>query len=181
MVKSRVVMSSIAWNHELAPDIEAMLGTDSSIIALTLTPIVINNATSKALPAGEFASNMMVYRESLNPFLLIIGPNYVILVGLLPIDMTTQPIDISRIDTASLVFPSGDVLSDDRARTKRSKRIHSATYVGNIRQEKVAIVFQTEKANFKVQTTIWLNYGGCIYLKGNITIPVERVLSVDWL
>jgi hypothetical protein len=97
------------------------------------------------------------------------------------ITMTAKPIDISRLETASLVFPSGDVLSNDFVRTKRSKRIHSATYVGNIRHEKVAIVFQTETEVFKVQTTIWLNYGGCIYLKGNITIPVERVLSVDWL
>lgn len=74
--------------------------------------------------------------------------------------MTAKPIDISRLDTASLVFPSGEVLSNDYARTKRSKRIHSATYVGNIRHEKVAIVFQTETDIFQVQTTIWLNYGG---------------------
>jgi hypothetical protein len=53
--------------------------------------------------------------------------------------------------------------------------------VGNIRHEKVNIVFQTEEHIFKVQTTIWLHYGGCIYLKGDITIPVERVISVDWL
>ena len=52
--------------------------------------------------------------------------------------MTAKPIDISRLDTASLVFPSGDVLSNDYVRMKRSKRIHSATYVGNIRHEKVA-------------------------------------------
>ena len=158
-----------------------MLGTDSSIIAVTLTPMVANKATSKALPAGVFASNMMVYRESLRRFVLIIGSNYVIFVGALLKSMTEQPIDITRLDTAALVFPSGDVLSNEYQRTKRSKRIHSATYVGNIRHEKVAIVFQTETAIFKVQTTIWLNYGGCIYLKGNITIPVERVLSVDWL
>ena len=94
--------------------------------------------------------------------------------------MTEQPIDITRLDTASLDFPSGDVLFSALARSKRSKRIHSATYVGNIRHEKVAIVFQTATAIFKVQTTIWLNYGGCIYLKGDITIPVERILSVEW-
>ena len=95
--------------------------------------------------------------------------------------MTEQPIDITRLDTASLDFPSGDVLFSALARAKRSKRIHSATYVGNIRHEKVAIVFQTATAIFKVQTTIWLNYGGCIYLKDDITIPVERILSVEWV
>jgi len=174
-------MSSMALNHWLAPGWAAMLGTDSNIIAVTLTPIVANKATSKALPEGVLASNIMVYRVSLNPF---VRHNWFKLRNFRRtayITMTAKPIDISRLDTASLVFPSGDVLSNDFARTKRSKRIHSATYVGNIRHEKVAIVFQTETEVFKVQTTIWLNYGGCIYLKGNITIPVERVLSVDWL
>ena len=68
--------------------------------------------------------------------------------------MTEQPIDITRLDTAALVFPSGDVLSNEYQRTKRSKRIHSATYVGNIRHEKVAIVFQTETAIFKVHAPV---------------------------
>ncbi len=95
--------------------------------------------------------------------------------------MTEQPIDITRLDAASLDFPAGDVLVSEFACAKRSKRIHSATYVGNIRHEKVAIVFQTATAIFKVQTTIWLNYGGRIYLKGDITIPVERILSVEWV
>ena len=95
--------------------------------------------------------------------------------------MTEQPIDISRLETARLEFPAGDVLSRKVERKKRSKRIHSATYVGNIRHEKVNIVFQTEDHIFKVQTTIWLHYGGCIYLKGNITIPVERVIAIEWL
>lgn len=95
--------------------------------------------------------------------------------------MTELPIDISRLETASLQFPRGDVLSRKVERMKRAKRIHSATYVGNIRQEKVNIVFQTESHVFKVQTTIWLHYGGAIYLKGDITIPVERVVSVDWI
>jgi hypothetical protein len=150
-------------------------------MAATLTPIVANKATSKALPAGVWASNMMVYSESLRRLVLIIGSNYVNLVGPLLNSMTEQPIDITRLDTASLDFPSGDVLFSALARAKRSKRIHSATYVGNIRHEKVAIVFQTATAIFKVQTTIWLNYGGCIYLKGDITIPVERILSVEWV
>tara|TARA_B100001939_G_scaffold198324_1_gene170582 strand:+ start:106 stop:393 length:288 start_codon:yes stop_codon:yes gene_type:complete len=95
--------------------------------------------------------------------------------------VTELPIDISRLETATLDFPVGDVLSNNSEKLKRAKRIHSATYVGNIRHEKVDIVFQTYSDVFKVQTTIWLHYGGSIYLKGNITIPVERVISVDWI
>jgi hypothetical protein len=62
-----------------------MLGTDSNIIAVTLTPIVPNKATSKALPDGVLASNIIVYRASLIPFVFIIGSNYVILGGSLKI------------------------------------------------------------------------------------------------
>jgi hypothetical protein len=94
--------------------------------------------------------------------------------------MTEQPIDITRLETAQLLFPSGDVLERKVERRKRSKRIHAATYLGNIKHEKVTIVFRTEHEIFQVQTTIWLHYGGCIYLKGDVTIPVERVISVEW-
>jgi hypothetical protein len=75
----------MALNHWLAPWRAAILGTDSSIIAVTLTPIVPNKATSKALPEGVLASNIMVYRASLNPFVFIIGSNYVNLGGWLKI------------------------------------------------------------------------------------------------
>jgi len=68
--------------------------------------------------------------------------------------MTELPIDISRLETATLDFPIGDVLSKKAERKKRAKRIHSATYVGNIRHEKVDIVIQTHSDVFKVQTTI---------------------------
>ena len=66
-------MGSMDLDHWLAPGWAAMLGTDSNIIAVTLTPIVANKATSKALPEGVLASNIMVYRVSLNPFVFIIG------------------------------------------------------------------------------------------------------------
>jgi hypothetical protein len=75
----------MALNHWLAPWWAAMLGTDSNIIAVTLTPIVPNKATSKALPDGVLASNIIVYRASLIPFVFIIGSNYVILGGSLKI------------------------------------------------------------------------------------------------
>lgn len=92
--------------------------------------------------------------------------------------MTTQPVDISRLETSQLAFPAGDVLQTRTDKLRRAKRIHQATYLGNLMHEKVYIVFSTSTEVFQVYTTIWLHYNGYIYLKGDITIPVERVIEI---
>ncbi|MEY2963936.1 MAG: hypothetical protein RL754_1197 [Bacteroidota bacterium] len=94
--------------------------------------------------------------------------------------MTTQPVDISRLETSELIFPAGDVVASRTERQRRLKRIHKATLMGNLKHEKVHIVFATESNVFQVYTTIWLYYRGCIYLKGDVTIPVERVLDIHF-
>jgi hypothetical protein len=65
----------MALNHWLAPWWAAMLGTDSNIIAVTLTPIVPNKATSKALPDGVLASNIIVFKDYLSSGILIGSSN----------------------------------------------------------------------------------------------------------
>lgn len=89
-----------------------------------------------------------------------------------------EPIDISRLDTAELYFPNGEVLERGLDRRERSRIIHKATYFGNITHQKVLILFKTEQEVYQVNTTIWLHYNGKIFLKDNISIPVERILEV---
>lgn len=93
--------------------------------------------------------------------------------------MTQLPQDISRVDTALLKFPEGEVLHSYADILKRAKLIHKATYFGNIKHEKVTIVFAGEASEvYHINTTIWLNYNGHIFLKGDITIPVQRILDI---
>lgn len=93
--------------------------------------------------------------------------------------MTQLPQDITRLDTALLTFPEGEVLATYSDILKRAKLIHKATYFGNIKHEKVTIVFAGEASEvYHIYTTIWLHYNGHIFLKGDITIPVERILDI---
>jgi hypothetical protein len=60
MLNKKVVITSMPVNQFWAASFAARLGTDSSMIAITLTPMVPKRATSKALPAGVLASKIMV-------------------------------------------------------------------------------------------------------------------------
>ena len=94
--------------------------------------------------------------------------------------MTQLPENISRLESAKIRFPKGEVLTSFMEMHKRSKLIHEATYLGNIQHKKVVIVFSAEDNKiYTITTTIWLHYAGKIFLKGDITIPVERVLEIN--
>lgn len=93
--------------------------------------------------------------------------------------MTLLPENITRLETAEIRFSKGEVLATYNDMLKRSQIIHKATYLGNIRHKKVTITFAAEGPKvYQITTTIWLHYAGKIYLKGDIKIPVERVLEI---
>lgn len=94
--------------------------------------------------------------------------------------MTAQPKEITRLETAQLKFAEGEVLPTYSSRETRAKAIHKATYFGNLNHTKVTIVFNAGESVYQVNTTIWLHYNGSIFLKDNVTLPVERVLEVQF-
>ena len=94
--------------------------------------------------------------------------------------MHTKSFEISRKEAAQLNFDNGEILSDHIAVRKRSEAIHKATYLGNLKHQKVVISFNTGSSVYKVHTTIWLTYGNYIFLKDNVQVPVERILAVDF-
>lgn len=94
--------------------------------------------------------------------------------------MTAQPTEISRLDAAKLQLEQGEVLSTFKSREKRARAIHKATYFGNLNHTKVTIVFHSGDQTYQVHTTIWLHYNGSIFLKDQVTLPVERILEVNF-
>ena len=88
--------------------------------------------------------------------------------------------NISRTDTALLAYESGEILESVRAIKRRSEAIHKATYLGNLKHQKVHIQFNTGADVYQVHPTIWLHYTNHIYLKGNIKVPVERILGIHF-
>ena len=94
--------------------------------------------------------------------------------------MHRSPVDISRIETAQLNYELGEVLTSERDIHKRAEAIHRATYLGNLKHQKVLIQFNTGVEVYQVHTTIWLHYNNEIYLKGKIRVPVERILAIHF-
>ena len=94
--------------------------------------------------------------------------------------MHTKSFEISRKETAQLHFDIGEILFDETAVRKRSEAIHKATYLGNLKHQKVVISFNTGSNIYQVYTTIWLTYGNYIFLKDDVRIPVERILAVEF-
>ncbi len=90
-----------------------------------------------------------------------------------------EAIDISRLETQHLHFPKGDVLEKKMDRKERSRLIHKATYFGNIIHKKVNIIFSTDRDTFRIFTTIWLEHDGKIWLKDDVSIPVERIREIN--
>lgn len=87
-----------------------------------------------------------------------------------------QFIDRDAINT--LTFPAEDVLPNREAMMKRSRQIHRATSLGNLEQRKVHIFFKDTDSIKCIHTTIWVQLGTHILLKGRIKLPVHRILSV---
>ena len=92
--------------------------------------------------------------------------------------MHQTPVNIARSETALLHYDLGEVLTTKEEIRKRAEAIHKATYLGNLKHQKVVIQFDTGSDVYQVQTTIWLHYNKHIYLKGGIRVPVERILAV---
>lgn len=88
--------------------------------------------------------------------------------------------DITRKEASELNFSSVEVLGEKRLVKDRFRQIHRATYLGNIMQTKVKIFFNAKEGQFHLCTTIWLHYGGNVYLKGGIRIPVCAIERIEF-
>lgn len=90
----------------------------------------------------------------------------------------TRSIEKEKIST--LEFPNADVLDSDEKKIFRLKNLQMAAEYGNIAQHKVEILFEATDGKKKVDTTIWEVKDNLVYLKHNITIPVNRIYSVKF-
>lgn len=97
--------------------------------------------------------------------------------------MSTDLIDIAQIiereSVEDCIFPTDEVIPDDEElRKKRARKIHRATSLGNLEQQKVNIVFKDNEGLKRVHTTIWAQTGTKIILKENMTLPVHRIVDI---
>ena len=97
--------------------------------------------------------------------------------------MSSDLIDLAQIiereNIDDCVFPDEDVIQDDEeSRKKRARKIHRATSLGNLEQQKVHIIFKDSEGLKRVYTTIWAQTMAKVILKNNMTLPVHRIVDL---
>ncbi len=78
-------------------------------------------------------------------------------------------------------FPAYDVLFDFAQRIKRSIDLQKAMILGNTEHSKVRIKFYLQDGEAReIETTIWGVTDDFVILKGNITLPVRAIYTIDF-
>jgi hypothetical protein len=87
---------------------------------------------------------------------------------------------VEKEDLPSLVFPKEPVHLSDAHRSELEEKLHRAMKLGNTEQNKCRILFKDNMGLKYVETTVWSYDNGSIALKYGHTIPLARVLDVQF-
>lgn len=94
---------------------------------------------------------------------------------------TSIPAFIQKEIVPYLHFPKEDVLKSDDEKKQRQQKLNKATAVGNLNHTKVAILFEDIHGLKRVETTIWATTEESIVLKKGSTIPIHRIVDVEFV
>lgn len=71
------------------------------------------------------------------------------------------------------------VLDNPESVESRWRSLHKATFLGNVREEKVAVYLQGEKdIVYRIETTLWACTSEWVVFKDSVRIPIDHVLHV---
>lgn len=93
-------------------------------------------------------------------------------------ELLAKSILVDRSAIASCKFPKGEVIDDSEEQRNRSRKIHNATRLGNLEQQKVNIYFRDTEGVKHVYTTIWAQTRDRVILKDNVYLPVHRIIEI---
>ncbi len=93
---------------------------------------------------------------------------------------TNEYILIEKEEVANLVFPSSDILVNERELiSQRKLAVERANSLGNGEHHKVKIYFADEVSSKVVHTTIWAVTDEAIVLKQNVILPIKRIIKLE--
>ncbi len=93
---------------------------------------------------------------------------------------TTNARIIPKEQVSSLRFPRQPLMLSESERKGILQNMAEATRLGNVEHGKCRICFYDDEGLKAVETTIWTFDPENIVLKYGMTIPVSRVVSVDF-
>jgi uncharacterized protein (UPF0248 family) len=90
------------------------------------------------------------------------------------------PILIQKESIINLKFPAEKIERTQEEEKQLLDKLHRATTLGNIDQQKARIYFKDNEGLKFVETTIWATGEKNIVLKQGITIPIHRIVDVSF-
>ncbi len=94
---------------------------------------------------------------------------------------TPFPASVQKELVPYLHFPKEDVLKSDEHKKLRQEKLDKATTIGNLNHSKVAILFEDIHGLKRIETTIWATTEESIVLKRGSTIPIHRIVDVEFV
>ncbi|MDG1253070.1 MAG: hypothetical protein P8N56_05260 [Schleiferiaceae bacterium] len=89
-------------------------------------------------------------------------------------------ISILRKELSQCTLGKAPMIGDE-ALQARWKSLHRATFVGNLREEKVLVYLQGQGEDvFRLETTLWACTAEWAVFKEGIRIPVDAILRVEF-
>lgn len=90
------------------------------------------------------------------------------------------PILIQKESIINLKFPAEKLERTREQEKELIDKLHRATSLGNIEQQKARIIFKDNEGLKVVETTIWATGEKNIVLKHGTTIPIHRIVDVNF-
>lgn len=87
---------------------------------------------------------------------------------------------IPKEQVAMLRFPAAEVLQSEEEKKKLYEKLKQATILGNIDHSKIRITFEDDQGRKMIETTIWATGEKNIVLKHGMTIPIRRIVDVNF-
>lgn len=87
---------------------------------------------------------------------------------------------IPKEEVANLKFPRAEISKTSEQVAALRKKLEQATALGNIEHAKIKIVFEDQEGPKMVETTIWATGEKNIVLKQGMTIPINRIVDIDF-
>ncbi|MFN3917070.1 MAG: hypothetical protein ACK4K0_04945 [Flavobacteriales bacterium] len=91
---------------------------------------------------------------------------------------TITPVLIEKEDIPSLKFPKEAVARTPEQHKELVRKLQTASTLGNIHHNKIAIIFEDDKEAKEVRTTVWAAGDDFVVLKQGITIPIRRIVEI---
>jgi len=89
-------------------------------------------------------------------------------------------IQLERSDLAKAKLRKA-VMDGPEAVETRWRSLHKATFMGNVREEKVRVFLQGDQDTvYRIDTTLWACTAEWVVFKDSVRIPVDQVIRVEF-